>query len=220
MMLDERRQEEAQAGHPGGADAPRSPEKATPTGRGRSLADALRRARLSESERSDVILDSRDAESARLEMLDEKLAELFAEIPSGTDLLEGKLIPGSPPRLWVDVLAYVAMGRDKRTYRFVKESRYGPSVILESSNVDEMADAVTDYVAHRLIERARALESDTSARPSTARDAETLSAGQAPTTVPARRRTGVLGVLFSMLVGAVIGAAILFLYAYYLVMAG
>jgi hypothetical protein len=49
------------------------------------------------------------------------------------------------------------MGRDKRIYRFVQDTRFGRIVIAESHDVAVMVDAVTDYVARRLIERERAL---------------------------------------------------------------
>jgi hypothetical protein len=49
------------------------------------------------------------------------------------------------------------MGRDKRIYRFVQDTRFGRIVIAESHDVAAMVDAVTDYVARRLIEREHAL---------------------------------------------------------------
>jgi hypothetical protein len=49
------------------------------------------------------------------------------------------------------------MARDKRVYRFVQDTRYGRKVLAESVNVGEMVDAVTKYLAQRLIERERAI---------------------------------------------------------------
>ncbi len=224
-MLDEKERDDAQdaASRQGEEAQERAPRKAEEAPKGGRLQNALRRARLNESERSDVILELREAESARLEMLYEQLQDVFDDIPAGTDLLECALIPGSPPRLWIDVLAYVAMGRDKRTYRFVKETRYGPKVILETANVEEMAGSVTDYVAHRLLERARALDSDTTEirraaeRPAVAAPA---AAAEAAPAVVVHRGVGWFGVLFAMLVGALLGATALFAYGYYLVSLG
>ena len=39
---------------------------------------------------------------------------------------------GDVPRLWIDVIAHVEMGRDKRQYRFVQDTRYGRAVLAES----------------------------------------------------------------------------------------
>src|SRR6202795_3184795 len=83
------------------------------------LRDALRQARLESAERTGVIVDLRDAEIARLEILNEALDPLFAEIPGNVELFDRGAARGAPPRLWIDVVAHVDMGRDKRTYRFV-----------------------------------------------------------------------------------------------------
>jgi hypothetical protein len=56
--------------------------------------------------------------------------------------------------------AFVVMGRDRRVYRFLKDTRLGRTTILETSSLDDMADTVTHYVAERMIERERALEGD------------------------------------------------------------
>jgi len=49
------------------------------------------------------------------------------------------------------------MGRDKRVYRFVQDTRYGRKVLAESGHIPEIVQAVTKYLALRLIERERAL---------------------------------------------------------------
>lgn len=169
------------------------------------LRAALDRARQQEVERADVIVDLREAELARLELLQDALGEVFEDIPEDNDLLECALIPGSPPRLWIDVLGHVTMGRDKRTYRFLKDTRYGRQVILETTDLDEMAARVTDYVAHRLIERERALDSDASGKTPVrlaARSPE-RTAGQ---TNPASR-TGYRVIVVAFVLGVLAGAA-------------
>ena len=52
------------------------------------------------------------------------------------------------------------MGRDKRQYRFVQDTRYGRAVLAETYEVPAMVQAVTRYVARRLVERERALADD------------------------------------------------------------
>jgi hypothetical protein len=49
------------------------------------------------------------------------------------------------------------MGRDKRLYRFVQDTRHGRIVLAESHDAAAIVKAVTDYVARRMIERERAL---------------------------------------------------------------
>jgi hypothetical protein len=121
------------------------------------LRDALRKARIEAADRTGVVVDLRDAEVARLEILNEALDPLFAQIPDQVDLFDRGISQGEMPRLWIDVVAHVVMGRDKRIYRFVQDSRFGRIVVAESHDVAPIVDAITDYVARRMIERERAL---------------------------------------------------------------
>jgi hypothetical protein len=121
------------------------------------LRDALRQARIEAADRTGVVVDLRDAEVARLEILNEALDPLFEQIPERVDLFDRGISQGENPRLWIDVVAHVAMGRDKRIYRFVQDTRFGRIVIAESHEVPAIIDAVTDYVARRMVEREHAL---------------------------------------------------------------
>ena len=124
------------------------------------LKEAVREARIEAAERSAVVVDLRDAELARLELLNEALDPVFKDIPASVELFDRGVSKGDVPRLWVDVIAHVAMGRDKRQYRFVQDTRYGRAVLAESYEISEMVQAVTRYVARRLVERERALTDD------------------------------------------------------------
>lgn len=124
------------------------------------LTAAVRDARIEAAERSGVVVDLRDADVARLELLNEALDPLFKDIPAGVELFDRGISRGDTPRLWVDVIAHVEMGRDKRQYRFVQDTRYGRAVLAESYDIAEMKQAVTRYVARRLVERERALTDD------------------------------------------------------------
>lgn len=121
------------------------------------LKDALHRARVDAAERTGVVVDLHDAEVARLELLNEALDPPFAEIPAEVDLFDRGISRGETPRLWIDAIAHVSMGRDKRIYRFLQDTRYGRKVLAESVNIPEVAEAVTKYIAQRLIERERSL---------------------------------------------------------------
>jgi hypothetical protein len=104
-----------------------------------------------------VVVDLHDAEIARLELLNEALDPVFEDVPAEVDLFDRGISRGETPRLWIDSIAHVAMGREKRIYRFVQDTRYGRKVLAETGNVVEMVDAVTRYLAQRLVERERAL---------------------------------------------------------------
>ena len=124
------------------------------------LKDAVREARIEAAERSGVVVDLRDADVARLELLNDALDPLFEEVPDNVDLFDRGVSGGDIPRLWIDVVAHVEMGRDKRQYRFVQDTRYGRAVLAESYEVPAMADAIKRYVARRLVEREHALADD------------------------------------------------------------
>jgi hypothetical protein len=124
------------------------------------LKDAVREARIEAAERSGVVVDLRDADIARLELLNEAIDPLFKDIPGDVELFDRGISRGDIPRLWVDVVAHVEMGRDKRQYRFVQDTRYGRAVLAESYEVPALADAIKRYVARRLVERERALADD------------------------------------------------------------
>ena len=84
------------------------------------LRDALRKARIEAADRTGVVVDLRDAEVARLEILSEALDPLFGQIPDSVDLFDRGISQGDTPRLWIDVVAHILMGRDKRIYRLVQ----------------------------------------------------------------------------------------------------
>lgn len=126
----------------------------------RRLSDAVRKVRIAEAERVDAFSDLYEAEKARLGLLAEELDGVFAELPPEDGYFLFQVLPGMPPRFWVDATSHVVIARDRRTYRFLKDTRLGRTVIRESTDVGEIADAVTDYVAERVVERERALETD------------------------------------------------------------
>jgi hypothetical protein len=160
------------------------------------LRDALHKARIEAADRTGVVVDLRDAEVARLEILNEALDPLFAQVPDNVDLFERGISQGETPRLWVDVVAHVAMGRDKRIYRFVQDTRFGRIVLAESHEVAAIVDAVTDYVARRMIEREHAL-------------APTKPPEPVEKQKPRRRRGG----FWFFVLGFILGAAALFAFA-------
>jgi hypothetical protein len=149
------------------------PRSEAPPGR---LRDALRQARIESAERSAVVVELHDAEVARLEIMNEALDPLFADIPADRHVFDRGISRGDPPRLWIDMVAYVALGRDKRTYRFMQDTLNGPKILAESLSVDEIARAVTSYVAHRIVERERSLAAGTHAA-TMVRDRNASSAG-------------------------------------------
>lgn len=138
------------------------------------LRNAVRQVRIESAERTGVVVDLRDAEVARLELLNDELAPIFEEIPADVDMFDRGVSKGEVPRLWIDVITYIVMGRDKRQYRFIQDNRFGRKVLLETSQIPEMVEAVTRYVAGRLVERERAFAGDIDLSSRVMRDARRL----------------------------------------------
>ena len=124
------------------------------------LAEAMDRVRNDQASRDDVVVDMRQASRTRLEMLARELQPVFAEIPDENDQFEFALTNGEPPRLWIDMTSFVRMGRDRRLYEFVKDTRRGRTILGHSEDRTEMARMVTSYVAERMLERERRIEGD------------------------------------------------------------
>ena len=171
-------------------------------GGGRALQDALARARLVEAERSDVIVDLKAMETTRLEALRDALGGVFSEIPADNLQFDLALQRGSEPRLWIDMIAFVVMGRDRETYRFLQDSLNGRRVLFEDKDPEKLVARVTDYLAFRLIEREKAIAEI---------DGEGLRSAPAPdpqpmpappdAAAPARMSAGLGWFLFGMVFG-------------------
>lgn len=130
------------------------------TSKSRRLAEIVREVKVAAAERDDVVVEMRDADRARLELLAQELQPIINDIPVDDDQFDFALSSGLQPRFWVDAVAHVHMGRDRRTYRFVRDTRLGRSLISETPDMGRTADAVSRYIAERLIQRQRLLEGD------------------------------------------------------------
>ncbi len=128
------------------------------------LAAAVRRARAENAERAEAVADLREIEAARLALLESALKPVVRQAPPGVDMFDLTLAQGEHPRLFLDMVAFVGMGRDRRTYRFFQDTTHGRVLIAESQQIDRIVAAVTNYVARRLVERERALAADCASR--------------------------------------------------------
>lgn len=122
------------------------------------LSEAIREVKNALADRDDVVVELRDAERARLELLAQELETVTADVPADLQGFDFAISSGAQPRFWIDAVAHVSMGRDRRTYRFVRDTRLGRVVLAESTDAKPVAEAVTRYVAERIVERQRELE--------------------------------------------------------------
>jgi hypothetical protein len=183
-----------------------------------SLKAAMRRARVEGVEQSQAVADVRETEIARLEVLEEAVRPVLDQLPLDVDIFDAGIAYGERPRLFIDMIGFVEMAHDRRTYRFLQDTRHGRSVIAESDRVERVVEAVTNYIARRLVERERALASDWRSRDAAtdanSESAETSTAASlsAPP-VDSRAPKGFAAFVegFLVLLGAVtLGAAVVF----------
>lgn len=175
------------------------------------LKRMIREVRIARTEQRDVVVGLREAEQARLELLSEALEGVFQDLPQDHEQLLLGILPGEPPRFWVDATSFVSMGRDKRQYVFQKDTRLGRTTIAESSDVEAIANAVTRYVAERIVEREQAIEADWLTRAVRNRSGA-LGATPAP-----RESFALVWAICGFALGAIAGMFLLIAYAWFMV---
>jgi hypothetical protein len=116
-----------------------------------NLTEALREARLAEAAQLDAVLSLHDAKSLRLYALQAAVLPRIANHPEAKALFELNLQQGPNPRLWVDLISSVVMEPDPQTYRLVQDQNGARETLHETRNLNEMADYVTKYLAHRML---------------------------------------------------------------------
>jgi hypothetical protein len=80
---------------------------------------------------------------------------VFAEIPARDDRFNLVLVPSRPARLWIDLFTYAAVEEGSGTYLFVRNSEDGRRTLFSSTNVADMADRITRYMAREIVRRER-----------------------------------------------------------------
>lgn len=177
-------------------------EKASP------LALALREVKTRVADREDVVVELREATRARLELLAAELQPIFDEVPDEIDIFDFAIASGLQPRLWIDGVAHVALARDRRTFRFQRDTRGGRVILAESAATKPIVESVTRYIAERIVERERALDGVTGVLPRMAEE-EPVAEQAAPQPSPLHAIASGFGLLVS---GALAGLALFALF--------
>lgn len=185
-----------------------------PQGPGLSLLNIIREVRNAEADRADVVVELREAERMRLELFVQEMQPVLHEVDASDPRFDFVISSGLQPRFWIDAASHVAMGRDRRTYRFLRDTRMGRVVLAESSDPKPVADQVARYIAERIVERQRLLDGEVVRvnGASLVRDTGEIESG------PARRMprewSMLLGGLALIGAGAAVGLALAVAYAW------
>jgi hypothetical protein len=176
------------------------------------LSDMLREVRIASADKADVVVDMKEADRARLELLAMELKPVIDEVPADNDLFDFAISSGLQPRFWIDAISHVQMGRDRRTYRFVRDTRLGRVVMAESVEMRPVTEQVTRYIAERLIERQRMMDGEPETMKSSggALQANLAEVTSENTTEPSETGAIIAGLVW-VLLGAVIGGGLILL---------
>lgn len=119
------------------------------------MKQALREARLAEAAHFEASLDLRDSKSIRLQLLKDDLMPAISSNSAASELFDLALVPGDPPKLWIDLISHVVMEPDYRTYRLVRDRQDGKETLFESASRPAVAEFIRRHMAHRLVARER-----------------------------------------------------------------
>jgi len=90
-----------------------------------------------------------DSEALRLAGLHAELSRFISENPGLARYTDIQLVPGEPPRLWIDLVTSVAMEPNFRTYRIQQEFGDRRSILLETTRQDEALRFLKTYFIER-----------------------------------------------------------------------
>jgi hypothetical protein len=119
------------------------------------LASALREARRAEAAHFEAALELRDSKSLRLQLLKDDLLPLVNSSPEARELFDLALVPGEPPKLWIDLISFVVMEPDPRSYRFLQHRQDRREILFETADRELMAAAIRRHMAHLMVARER-----------------------------------------------------------------
>jgi hypothetical protein len=127
------------------------------SGNDQAFGEALRRARLAQAAHFDALMDIRDAQTLRLAALRDDLAQALKDRTLTQGFVDLALVPGDPPRLWVDLVTYVVMEPTPRVYRVMQDRAAAKEVMFESADRAAVMARLLDLVANRMVDRERVL---------------------------------------------------------------
>ena len=120
----------------------------------------LAHAREAESVWTEARAKVRDAATLRLFTLETELRPYVAAMPEAKGLIDLALVPGYPPRLWIDLSAYVLVADDGRTMQLVQETLDERRVLFSSRSVEDTTAFLKRFIAHRVARRHRMLAAE------------------------------------------------------------
>jgi len=122
----------------------------------RAELDAARRL---EAEHHDAMLAVRDAAMLRLFTLKQEILPYVEAMPEAEGFIDIALVPGHPPRLWIDLSSHVLIAEDGRSWRLVQDTADDREVLFETDRLEDMTAFLRKFIAHRVVRRHRMVAS-------------------------------------------------------------
>ena len=122
----------------------------------RAELDAARRL---EAEHHDAMLAVRDAAMLRLFTLKQEILPYVEAMPEAEGFIDIALVPGHPPRLWIDLSSHVLIAEDGRSWRLVQDTADDREILFETDRLEDMAAFLRKFIAHRVVRRHRMIAS-------------------------------------------------------------
>ncbi len=122
----------------------------------RAELDAARRL---EAEHHDAMLAVRDAAMLRLFTLKQEILPYVEAMPEAEGFIDIALVPGHPPRLWIDLSSHVLIADDGRSWRLVQDTADDREVLFETDRLEDMTAFLRKFIAHRVVRRHRLVAS-------------------------------------------------------------
>lgn len=143
------------------------------------------------------------------------LQPVFGAVPAADEQWDFCLNKGMQPRLWLDASAFVMIARDRRSYRFVRDTRLGRIILADNKDIKVISEAVTRYIASRILERERLMDDWTSDVPVAAQQAAVAEDSTEQSSSAEISENSALNKLLWFAGGALLGCLVLILALHY-----
>ncbi len=105
------------------------------------------------------MLAVRDAAMLRLFTLKQEILPYVEAMPEAEGFIDIALVPGHPPRLWIDLSSHVRIAEDGRSWQLVQDTADDREVLFETDRLEDMAAFLRKFIAHRVVRRHRLIAS-------------------------------------------------------------
>lgn len=116
-----------------------------------AFTQALKQARLAEAAQLEALVSLRDARSLRLLALRDALKRELAGHDEALSLFELNVQDAEKPKLWLDLISFIEMEPNPKTYRLMQDGPQGRACQFESSDAAAMQAQALRHMAHRLV---------------------------------------------------------------------